>query len=713
MNYARIINSIVNVTVMPPSTTSRTLRSGNSYVTVSPVSTRGRRNTSAPPTNSRGRSVSISSRRGRPPSRGRARSTSTAGRGRSRSASARPAAVPRVTRPRRSRSTSTPRPAATRPSPVNTPVPVVQSTPPFDSEALRDAMEAKMGGPFDSDDESEDDVPEADGMGDGRDTLVFTPPPPAPSLYSQDLISRRGFANPPPKAQSYLFERMTRCEKKNDPSFELLTTSCGDSERLFDGLNSKAFEFGNAMLMSAIIATGGTGAFLQKPPSVLKDFELGNYLDLHNPFKIYEESECNFVSMDTVVKMAGLVNGGDDARFQTPVKVNGFYVYEPVDPNLPGRRGELNRLKITARNASQSLLMWLKNNMKYQSWRSVQLRCMDKRFRCILTNQIIECGEIWLKELTMSVVPSTMMRGLGFKVEFDNYSFDKAGLNPAVYFDHQDEMQNKANITMGPNTITDQRYLEKTWLDLDKEDPVENVPLFSHAVMIGKNEWANSTPETAKSKQEIVGELLNVYRNHVAEKAWNPVVRSSAEKARLVAFTAKVEQEKNKLVQAANALKKAEQSLKQKSSAVSTASSGDVSTKSKDSKGSKASTAYDDKGWRTTNKGPESIHPKTGEKFLWCSKGHGGGCYMPVDHDHEAWAAAKAEKRNNYYANKRAGDDGNAKPPAKKVDNGKLKLSNDLAQAALTSVQKTMKEQMFMTDAEIEQAMGIKQESKE
>eukprot|EP00956_Cyclotella_meneghiniana_P037065 scaffold134179_cov117-Cyclotella_meneghiniana.AAC.1 len=260
-------------------------------------------------------------------------------------------------------------------------------------------------------------------------------------------------------------------------------------------------------------------------------------------FKIYEESECNFVNMDTVVKMAGLVNGGDDAKFETPVKVNGFYVYEPVDPNLPGRRGELNRTKIATRNASQALLMWLKNNMKYESWRSVQLRCRDKRFRCIRTNQIIECGEIWLKELTLSVVPSTLMRGLGFKVEFDNYSFDKAGLNPAVYFDHQDEMQDKANITMGPNTITDQRYVEKTWLDLDKEDPIENVPLFSHAVMIGKNEWANSTPETAKSKQEIVGELLNVYRNHVAEKAWNPVVRSTAEKARLVAFTAKVEQE--------------------------------------------------------------------------------------------------------------------------------------------------------------------------
>ena len=66
------------------------------------------------------------------------------------------------------------------------------------------------------------------------------------------------------------------------------------------------------------------------------------------------------------------------------------------------------------------------------------------------------------------MVPSTLMRGLGFKAAFDNYSFDKAGLNPVVYFDHQDEMQDKANITMGPNTITDQRYVEKTYLDLDK-----------------------------------------------------------------------------------------------------------------------------------------------------------------------------------------------------------------------------------------------------
>eukprot|EP00956_Cyclotella_meneghiniana_P008620 scaffold11745_cov39-Cyclotella_meneghiniana.AAC.4 len=300
----------------------------------------------------------------------------------------------------------------------------------------------------------------------------------------------------------------------------------------------------------------------------------------------------------------------------------------------------------------------------------------------------------------------------GFGLETLNWWIDLDG----AIFDgdcNDDEMELELFFVVGPNTITDQRYLEKSWLDLDTEDPIENVPLFCHAVMIGKNEWANSTPETAKSKQEIVGELLNVYRNHVAEKAWNPVVRSAADKARMVAFTAKVEQEKKQLMQATNALKKAEQSLQQKSSAASTISSGDVSPKSKDSKGSKASTAYDDKSWRTTNMGPESFHPKTGEKFLWCSKGHGGGCYMPLDHDHEAWAAKKADKRNNYYANKRAGDDGNTKPPAKKVDNGKLKLSNNLAQAALTSVQKTMNEQMFMTDAEIDQAMGIKQESKE
>eukprot|EP00956_Cyclotella_meneghiniana_P023660 scaffold46517_cov47-Cyclotella_meneghiniana.AAC.3 len=283
-------------------------------------------------------------------------------------------------------------------------------------------------GPFDSDDESEDEVPASDGVGDGRDGLVFTPPPPAPALYSLDLISRQGFANPPPKAQSYLFERMTRCEKKNDPSFELLTTSCGDSAKLFNGLNSKAFEFGNAMLQSAIIATGGTGAFLHQPPSISKEFELGNYLDLHNAFKIYEESECNCVNMDTVVKFAGLVNGGDNARFETPVKVNGYYVYEPVDPNLESSEKE-------------------RGAQPYQDCHS---QCQPSSTDVAEEqHEIIECGEIWLKELTMSVVPSTMMRGLGFKVAFDTYSFTKGGLNPAVYFDNQDEMQDKANITMG------------------------------------------------------------------------------------------------------------------------------------------------------------------------------------------------------------------------------------------------------------------------
>ena len=195
MNYARIINSIVNVTVMPPTTNSRTLRSGNSYVTVSPVSTtRGRRNSSARP-NSRGRSVSISSRRGRPPARGRPRSTSVSG-GRSRSASARPAVVPRGSR--RARSTSVSRPVTTRTSPVNTPVPVVQSTPPFDGEALRYALQAQMG-PFDSDDESEDEVPASDGVGDGRDGFVFTPPPPAPALFTRltSLLGEASRIRPP------------------------------------------------------------------------------------------------------------------------------------------------------------------------------------------------------------------------------------------------------------------------------------------------------------------------------------------------------------------------------------------------------------------------------------------------------------------------------------------------------------------------------------
>eukprot|EP00956_Cyclotella_meneghiniana_P042944 scaffold249354_cov55-Cyclotella_meneghiniana.AAC.1 len=436
------------------SPTTRVLHSGRSYATVSPPRSRG------PPLN-RGRAPTISSSG----PAGRGRSASSRGRGRGRSAP--PSSAGKANRSRRARISSVARAPFNRRTTVAPSVPIIQPTPPMSNEAIRKAMASSMG-PFDSDSDDGSLVDlagaEDDGRDDGRDGLVFTPPP---LLSANSLVCFRGFSDAPSKSQSYLFDKMTRSEKKNDPSFELIAMNNLDSHRLFDVANSRGFEFGNTFTRSSLIPGGGTGAFLHQPPSVITEFELGNYLDLQAPMSLLDEENSIKISFENVLKFTALVNGGDDALFETPVKgENSFYTLKSVDPNAPGRRGKLNRLKLDIRNASQAMLMLLKNNMKSDSWKALQLKCKPCRYKCEISHQVVECGEIWFKVLTMNTVPSTMMRGLHHKFKFDNYSFkDDTKWNPATYIAEQDMNQNKARICMGPEAITDQRYCEKMFLE--------------------------------------------------------------------------------------------------------------------------------------------------------------------------------------------------------------------------------------------------------
>eukprot|EP00956_Cyclotella_meneghiniana_P042945 scaffold249354_cov55-Cyclotella_meneghiniana.AAC.2 len=212
--------------------------------------------------------------------------------------------------------------------------------------------------------------------------------------------------------------------------------------------------------------------------------------------------------------------------------------------------------------------------------------------------------------------------------------------------------------------------------------------------MHAKSDWANSAPGEGKSsKEEICGELTNTYRNL---------------KLKFLALATKLEQNQRKLETTTKALKDVRQTMQQQFS--SSGSSGNAPSKSK---ASTTSSAFSEKLWRITNKGPEAIHPKTQQKFVWCGLGHAGGCYMPEGHNHDQWAKEKKEKKR-MFNEKRKLEDGDLKPAAVKNDgNGNLKLSNDMAQAALATMQKNLKEKWFLTDEEIEEAKGVKEESKD
>ena len=70
--------------------------------------------------------------------------------------------------------------------------------------------------------------------------------------------------------------------------------------------------------------------------------------------------------------------------------------------------------------------------------------------------------------------------------------------------------------------------------------------------------------------------------------------------------------------------------------------------------------------WRAKKEGEYATCPDTGDKFVWCNKGHGKGCYMPHPHDHDKWQEEKSAKNKAYAEKKKrkkedAKDDGGSK----------------------------------------------------
>lgn len=80
--------------------------------------------------------------------------------------------------------------------------------------------------------------------------------------------------------------------------------------------------------------------------------------------------------------------------------------------------------------------------------------------------------------------------------------------------------------------------------------------------------------------------------------------------------------------------------------------------------------------WRTTKVGDTTTHPDTGETMKWCQHHGKTGCYMPEDHNHEAWA--KQKEANG----KRRGQQSPANPSSPK----NLKLSAKHRAALTTSL---------------------------
>jgi hypothetical protein len=179
---------------------------------------------------------------------------------------------------------------------------------------------------------------------------------------------------------------------------------------------------------------------------------------------------------------------------------------------------------------------------------------------------------------------------------------------------------------------------------------------------------------------EIIQKLDKMHRKMVADGSW---LNTNKKDTKIVALTSAIQDVKKKYGELAKKV------------------SFDGGTKggSSGKKGNSSSAAVKQQTkaccpkWQVTKKGTTIEH--NGRKYVWCSKhtsrdGSINGLYMPLPHDHDEWAKAKADKTAAFKKRKEAAKKPGAKlaPPAKKVKADgkdlKLALANKFTSAMVT-----------------------------
>eukprot|EP00956_Cyclotella_meneghiniana_P033635 scaffold97813_cov61-Cyclotella_meneghiniana.AAC.1 len=458
------------------------------------------------------------------------------------------------------------------------------TSPPADDAAIFEAMRPR--GVFDSDNES------------FLNSYTIPEPPSAGEELQRTWISR---------GQIALFKHMTRAEKLDDPNFKELEGNVLNGGRSLTLMKERAEE-NFAGYQALQVPTGGTGAPLTNPPAIYRTPAIANLADLHTFKDMSEENELGELIKNHILRFAGWIYDGEKALLVLPEKgPDGFYPYTPVDPTLPGRRGELNRSKVDYQNSDQTILVCLQNNMLRTAWRALKLACKNQRFKCTQTGRIVESDIIYLFMLTVKSISILNLKVLNLKAAFDALSLKQFGNDPELLIPELCRIQDELKVLAGETACTDKMAIQKTLQVMCPEPKLQGVDLFNTIVAKEKLEWATSGNNYNTTLPELHARLLSVVNMIKTDKnGWHPTTENS----QLIALTAQLNASNKTLSEAKTALAKANANAKAPSDAkhppVSTA---DLRACASTSASAAKANEYK---WRSTRTGDTSINPTNG-----------------------------------------------------------------------------------------------------
>ena len=398
--------------------------------------------------------------------------------------------------------------------------------------------------------------------------------------------------------------------------------------------------------------TGGahTNAKILPSGEQMASVDLGDYLHLLD--------DCQRLSLKQVKAFASWIYGDlaqtlvarDDSK-----KTNMSVVV--LDPNAAGNVGLVAQYKQRLRVVSGMITIVLKNHVSDKSYRSFFVKKNQFSFYNADTGDVHFCGFILLKLMIGVVKPSVLIDVNALEAEIRKMTILTKGNDFRALATRMEEIQQEINAQKGEEYYKDDQFLS----ELFRAAKCSKNEVFKSQVQHLEMQYVTGK---ISDKTAIVSDLSNIYRNLLHKGQWK---QTNDEKSKIIALTTKLEDQKKEM----NGLRQRLDSIK--------------AGKSPPNKRKGEA----DKAWRFTNTGSTRKHPETGEQVKWCGKGHGNGCYMPIDHDHDEWVAKKAaqkEAREAHRAKKQKTPGG--KPPAKEAGANKtpskLTLSREVQSALLT-----------------------------
>ncbi len=287
-----------------------------------------------------------------------------------------------------------------------------------------------------------------------------------------------------------------------------------------------------------------------------------------------------------------------------------------VDTDKSRRLAALEKYRL--RNVSQVIWRTIESNLTMQSLETLKVEEEKFTFVCQETKSNQYDGFIALYLLLKKVKPSTVVSVDTLRKKLEQLTLKKFSYDVSLLISASQDIRQKMISEFGPQSCDDNFYLTKLMAALATGN---NEP-FNEEVAIQERSWTMQKPGYTEP-DEIIRSLLTLYNNMMHNKTWG---RSpgTGDTSKVVALTSQLDSLKQKF----EAQEKQLKSLKK------------VNPRKPD--GGDATGP-----WRTKYVGETTTDPKSGETMKWC-KHHGKqGCYMPSDHDHAAWAAAKKEKADH------------------------------------------------------------------